>query len=258
MSLGAAVTETVSALGAADRLVGIDATSRGIVDRENVKLLGFYKRITAEGVLSLNADLVLATHDAGFPATFEQLKQVGVRVIRLPRLNSAAAAISQVEIVAKAVGRVEQGQRLVEEIRATLARLAADRKASSAAPKMLFIYARGAGALLVGGRDTTADAMISLIGGANVAAGVQGFKPLSPEYLLANPPQVLLMATHGYEALGKMSGLKAHPVLSKTPAVRNDAVIVRDAVQLLSFGPKFADRAATLAALVKEHTKRGQ
>ena len=257
VSIGAAVTETVDALGAGDRLVGIDATSQGIIDRDDVKRLGFYKRITAEGVLSVNADLVLATHDAGFPATFDQLRQAGVRVVRLPKLDSADAAISQVQIVAQALGRVDRGRSLVAEIRRTLARLAADRAQSDVAPKVLFIYARGAGALLVGGRETTADAMIALIGGSNAAAAVKGFKPLSPEYVLANPPQVLLLAAHGYRALGEMPGLKAHPVLSKTPAVRNGAVIVRDAVDLLSFGPKFAQRAAALAKLIKAPTDAG-
>ena len=203
--------------------------------------------------MSLRADLVLANAEAGFPQTFRQLKQAGVRVVRLPKVDSAASAIAHLEAVSLALGRVEHGKKLVNEIRQRLARLAAATEARAVSPKILFIYARGAGAMLVGGHTTTADAMIALVGGINVAAAVKGFKPLSPEFVLANPPDVLLLATHGYEALGEMSGLKSHPVLSRTPAVQKGAVIVRDARDLLSFGPRFAERASMLAAAVDGH-----
>ena len=258
VSLGAAVTETVVALGAGDQVVGFDSTSRGILPKEGVEELGFYKRITATGVLSLRANLVLATHDAGFPATFEQLRRTNVEVVRLEKVESAESAIAQITQVAAALGRGQQGRALIADIRRDLARLAARRERASHSPKMLFIYARGAGAMLVGGRQTTADAMIDLLGGINVAAAFEGFRPFSPEVLLAQKPAVLMLARHGFEALGQAEGLKAHPALSKTPAVRNGAVVVEDARDLLSFGPRFAARALNLAQRIDRLVVAGE
>ena len=253
VTLGAAVTETVVELGSADRIVAFDSTSTGILSSTQAKDLGFYKRISAVGVLSVRPTLVLATHDAGFAATFDQLRQARVRVVRLPTVASADGAIVQIELIAKAIGRVDAGEKLIAEIRGKLAALAKERTKGAAKRRMLFIYARGAGAMLVGGRQTTAHAMIELVGGANVAAAFEGYKPFSPEALVAQQPEVLLMTTHGFEALGGMSGLQSHVILSKTPAVMLKNVIVRPAKDLLSFGPQFARRArelcTTLAAL---------
>lgn len=251
VTLGAPVTETVAALGCADQVVGIDATSREIIARPDIKNLGFYKRITATGVLSVRANLLIATHDSGFPATFDQLQRAGVKVVRLPKVDSAASAIQQIEVIAEAVGKVSEGAALIELAKSQLARLKEMRPDEKDRPRTLFIYARGAGAMLVGGRETVADAMIELAGGVNVAAGFEGFKPLSPEALIAEQPEVLLLTAHGFDALGGQAGLRAHPVLSRTPAVVENRVVVREALELLSFGPRFAERALALAPLLK-------
>ena len=248
-SLGAAVTETVAALGCTDQVVAIDSTSAGIL-ADDVKDLGFYKRITATGVLAVKANLVLATHGAGLPATFDQLRRTKVRVVNLPRVNSTASAIDQIGKIARAVDRKEAGEKLVDGIKKTLDALKT-KTAGQPPVKMLFVYARGAGAMLVGGRNTTADTMIELIGGTNVASAFDNYKPFSPEVLLAEGPEVLLLTQHGYDALGGKQALQIHPVLSKLPAVQRHAIIVRPARELLSFGPRFADRAAELAEAIE-------
>ncbi len=255
VTLGSAATETVVALGHGKQIVGIDSTSKGIVGGPAVKELGFYKKITAVGLLSVRPTLVIAIHDAGFPATFKQVERTNVRVVRLPRVASAEDGILQMQLIADAVGRSDDGQRMVAGIRRSLAALTARQNSRSSKARVLFIYARGAGAMLVGGRGTTAHAMIELVGGTNVAAAFQGYKPFSPEALVAEKPEILLMTTHGFDALGGMSGLKSHPVLSRTPAVMNGKVIARPARELLSFGPSFAQRAEALSEMIAVNKK---
>ncbi|MEM7674849.1 MAG: ABC transporter substrate-binding protein [Myxococcota bacterium] len=244
--LGAAVAETAMALGASARIVGVDSTSAGIIQGREVPDLGFYRRLSAVGILSVAPDLVLATHDSGPPPIFTQLEQARVRVVRLPQVASPASAVEQIEHIATAIGRVSEGQKLIERIEHQLKILHEKRTSLAEKPRMLFIYARGPGALLVGGSKTSADAMIALVGGTNVAGAFEGFKPLSPEALLANPPQVLLMTQHGLDAMGGTNGLRQHAILSKTPAVREERIHAQPARELLSFGPDFAARALAL------------
>jgi len=246
VTLGAAVTETVIALGASDHIVGVDSTSRNIITDRKVTNLGFYRRVSAVGILSVGPTMVLANHDSGPPPIFEQLRQAKVRVIRLPKVISSVSALEQIERISAALGKTAEGQKLIDNIEKQLKTLSERRAALPQKPRILFVYARGPGALLVGGKNTPADVMIDLVGGANVAGAFEGFKPLSPEALLANPPEILLMTTHGFDALGGMKGLQRQPILSRTTAVKTNRVVVRPARRLLSFGPDFAARALAL------------
>src|SRR5690606_25343981 len=65
-------------------------------------------------------------------------------------------------------------------------------KVIPAKPKVLFVYARGAGTLMVAGKNTPVDKMIALAGGQNAVTGFDDFKPLTPEALLANNPDYIL------------------------------------------------------------------
>ena len=51
-------------------------------------------------------------------------------------------------------------------------------------PRVLFIYARGAGTLFVAGSGTPAETMIELAGGRNAATGFADFKPLTAEAMI--------------------------------------------------------------------------
>ena len=66
VTVGGAITEIVYALGLEDRLVGIDTTSlyppQALQQKPNV---GYMRQLSAEGVLGLNPELILATAGLG-------------------------------------------------------------------------------------------------------------------------------------------------------------------------------------------------
>ena len=66
VSIGGAVTEILYALGLKDRVVAVDATS--LYPDEALKQkpsVGYFRALSAEGVLGLNPSLVLAIDGAG-------------------------------------------------------------------------------------------------------------------------------------------------------------------------------------------------
>ena len=64
VSLGGAATEILYALGCGDRIVAVDVTSRYPAATREKPNVGYYRSLSAEGVLALNPDLIVATDGA--------------------------------------------------------------------------------------------------------------------------------------------------------------------------------------------------
>ncbi len=108
-------------------------------------------------------------------------------------------------------------------------------------PKVIFIYARGAGALNVAGDNTFASSLIQLAGAQQAVSGFDGFRTLTPEALAAANPDYLLFFTQGFEALGGEQGILNIPGVKETTAGKNRAFIHMDASLLNNFGPRLGD-----------------
>jgi iron complex transport system substrate-binding protein len=102
--------------------------------------------------------------------------------------------------------------------------------------KVLFIYARGAGTMLVSGTGTSVDAMIKLAGARNAVQEFSDFKPLSAESLVVAQPDVILMFPDGLQSMGGLEGLLKVPGVAQTPAGKARKIITMDGELLTGFG----------------------
>ncbi|WP_051535782.1 ABC transporter substrate-binding protein [Asaia platycodi] len=78
------ITETLYALGASDRIVGIDITSTYPVSalREK-KSVGYMRQLSSEGILSLKPDLILAMNDSGPANAIDQVMESSTPIVML-------------------------------------------------------------------------------------------------------------------------------------------------------------------------------
>jgi iron complex transport system substrate-binding protein len=236
--IGGALTEIVYALGAGDRLVGVDTTSVFPSEAQKLPQVGYQRQLSAEGVLAQKPDLVIATADAGPRAVLRQLREAGIRVEIVPIGYSPHAVQDKVRRVAAALGLVRQGQALEKRLDAAWRDLDAQLGTASSRPRVLFILAHAGPALMVAGRETAADAMINLAGGVNALEEMEGYKPLSPEAVIGGAPEVILITGEGLETVGGTAKLWDKPGLAKTPAARSGRVVAMNALYLLGFGPR--------------------
>lgn len=250
VSLGAAVSETVAALGAADRLVGVDQSSSYPEEAlAGIPRTGYVREVSAEGILSLSPTLVLASVDTGPPEVIAQIEEAGVPVAIVPEDDSLSGAAGRVEFVATLLGTEEAADSVIagmETDESRLVRMISDAPADER-PSVVFVYARGAGTVLVSGDATSADAMIELAGGRNALEGFTGYRPLTPEAAIAAEPDYLLFTTSGLGSLGGPEGLAAIPGIAQTRAYAENRIIAFDDTYLLSFGPRTASAAYDLA-----------
>jgi len=250
VALGGSVTETLFALGAGDRLVGVDQSSVYPPEAYALPQLGYFRQLSAEGVLSLNPSLVLAVADSGPVTAIAQLRAAGVPVLLVPSVPSIEGARTKIRTIARAVGLTEAGERLIDGLQADLEKAAALPVDEASAVRILFIYARGSGTLNVSGTGTAADAMIRLAGARNAVEGYEDYRPLTAEATVAAAPDVLLVLTRGLESVGGVDGLLKVPGLGLTPAGRARRVVAMDDALFLGFGPRLGEAVLLLKHLL--------
>ncbi|MBE1162425.1 heme/hemin ABC transporter substrate-binding protein [Dyella acidiphila] len=246
VSLGGDITETIYALEAQGKLVGVDSTSEWPDAAHKLPNVGYVRQLNAEGILALRPTEVIATHDAGPAAVLEQLRGAGVTLHLLPASRAPQDVLAKVSEVGQLLGADAQAQSLNSRLTHTYADLHARVAAMQQHPRVVFLLSAGAGQFLAAGRDTAADAAIALAGGSNAVQAYSGYKPLSAEALVAAAPQVLVVMSERSDGSGDSAAVLALPGVAQTPAGKHRQIVFVDGQALLGFGPRNAQSELTL------------
>jgi len=241
VALGSATTETLFALGVGDRVVGSDLSSMHPAEAAALPKVGYFRQFSAEGVLSLAPDRVLASHESGPAVGLGRLRDAGVALTVLGPANNLEEGRANVRAIAVAVDRVAEGEALIAKIDAQVAELEGLRARASARPRVLFIYARGPGSVMVAGHETPAAEMLRLAGADNAIDAFAEFKPISAEAVIEARPDFIVIPSRGLESIGGAEGLRAQPGVAQTPAGAPGHVVAVDDLKLLGFGPRVGD-----------------
>lgn len=248
VAIGGSITEIIYALGAEDRLVAVDSTSLYPEVATELPDVGYMRRLSAEPILALEPDHILAIADAGPKPVLDQLREAGVEITVIDDQPSPEGIVDKIKDVAEALDLADQGKALAGQVEADFDALAAEVDEVAVPPRLMFVLNTGRGAPMVGGTGTSADAIIRLAGGENAVTGLDGYKPLSPEAAIQAAPDVILTMNRSVDISGGKEALLALPDIALTPAGQNQALISMEGLFLLGFGPRTPDAARTLAA----------
>ncbi|AEA44687.1 heme/hemin ABC transporter substrate-binding protein [Fluviicola taffensis] len=247
VSLNGSVTEIIYAVDSQKELIGVDVTSTFPAAAEKLTNLGHVRKLAIESLLALNPSHVVMLEDEVSPDLKSKLKQAKIELVTFKHPNSLEESKSLVKEVASWLGKSDKATEIVSKIDSDIKNISKlDKK-----PKVLFVYARGAGTLMVAGEQTPLEKMIVLAGGENAGKGFTDFKPLTSESVIAANPDVILMFTSGAQSLGP-DGIFNVPGVSSTNAGKNKALIQMDGQLLSGFGPRVAD---AIVELNKEFKK---
>lgn len=248
VSVGSALTEIFYALGAENLLVGVDTTSLYPPQAKSLPQVGYMRALSAEGVLSLKPTLILATTGAGPASTLDQLKATGIEVVILPDHYDYDSVANKIEAVGKATGKAAEADTLIARGWADMKSLA-DRLATAPdRPRVLFLLSMSGGAPQAAGRDTAAGGIIRMAGGVNAIDGYAGYRPLTPEAMIASRADYILVPRQSVESLGGVNKVLDQPAIRQTPAGRSGKLLQFDILLLLGFGPRTPQAATELAA----------
>lgn len=238
VALGGTLTEIVFALGLGEAVVGVDASSVYPVAATALPQVGYYRHVSAEGIISLGPNLVIHSDGAGPPTAFEQIKTAGIETLVVPEPDDLDGARARIVALAEALDRTPQAASILDRFDAEIAAARRLSAATEHRPRVLFLYARGADTLLISGHTTPADLMVREAGGQNCVTAFEGFRPLSAESVIAAAPEVIVVPERSLESIGGVEGLREQPGLNETPAARSGRLVALDDLALLGLGPR--------------------
>ena len=248
LCIGGDVTEIVYALGAGARVTAVDTTSQyppqALKEKASV---GYMRALSSEGVISVGATLVVASERAGPPEVVKTLKATTVPYVEVADDYSPEGLVKKIRLIARAIGSEAEGERVAEAVTAGFASLAPLRGKIRRPVRALFVLGVQNGRVMIGGKGTSADAILKLAGAENVAAGVSGFRPVGDEAILELAPEVIVgmrrVSGNDNHDLSQLLALKG---VQATPAGAARRLVLMDGSYLLGFGPRAPDAARDL------------
>lgn len=238
LSIGGSITEIVHALGEEDRLVARDTTSLYPKKALNLPDVGYIRRLSAEGVLSVRPDLILALEGSGPPETMDALEAANIPIVMVDEGYTAEAITAKIRTVGKALGVHKKAEMLVAETSEKLIAVLKAGKNISVPKKVLFVLTERGGRIMAAGAETAAASIIDLAGAENVFSHISGYKQIADEAIISAQPEVILMM-EPVGGHGKSDDeILNHPAIAATPAGEKARIVRMDGLLLLGFGPR--------------------
>lgn len=237
--LHGAITETVAALGFGKNIVATDVTSEYPAFVKNLPKVSRNRQVSPESILAFTPDLVLAMEKDITREMRFQFKAAGIRLVGIKQQFSPQGATDFIRDIGAALGTVPKAETLARQTASDIQKAQSTiKQAGHKAAKVLFIYARGAGAMTVSGRGSSMDAIIHLAGAANAVKEFADYKAYSTEMLVKTNPDVILMFDFGASSLGGTAGILSLPGIASTNAGKNKRIILMDGPLLTGFGAR--------------------
>lgn len=247
VSLSGAVSEVLVSLGEEENIVGVDVTSTYPKSLKNTATdLGHVRAITIEPLLALQPTVVYASDKDINPDLMKQIKDANITLHLINQEFSPEGTVNLIKEVATSLNK-ENYQPMIDSMNDKLEKVVP----FETKPRVLFIYARGAGNMMVAGQKTPLDAVIDLAGGVNAAQGFEDFKPFTPEALLEANPDVILMFDSGLQSIGGVEGILNIEGVAQTNAGKNKKIIAMDGQYLSGFSPRLGDAVLELNQKLK-------
>ncbi|WP_118133929.1 hemin ABC transporter substrate-binding protein [Oceanicella sp. SM1341] len=235
---GGDLTEIAFALGEGARVVAADTTSNYPAAVEALPKVGYLRALPAEGILAQAPDLMIAGPEAGPPPVLEQLRAAGLEIATGPEGITPDVVPQKIRFVADALGVPERAEPMVAAFEAEMTELAGLAEGFTDHPRVLFLLAVQEGAPLVAGSGTEAGEMIRLAGGVNAVEGIEGYRPMTPEAIIAAAPDVVLMMRDFLGRYGGAEAILARPDIAQTEAGREGRLVAMDGMMLVGYGPR--------------------
>jgi iron complex transport system substrate-binding protein len=252
--------EIIWALGAQDRIVGVDLSSTYPAEIKNVQTVGYHRALSAEGILSLHPTAVIQDGNIGPPQVVEQLQQLNIPLKSFTAKNNS---LEGTKALIREMGVFFHKEQKAEELCGKLDAQSADAlnraKQFPENPRVAVIhFGRASNVYLVVGKGGEGDGgaasqMIEWAGG-QMAVDAKGMQRMaSPELIAQANPDVILVTDFGFDRLGGSTDeIKALPGVATSNAAKNDRIYRIEENQLMYFGPRTGENIDKVAAIIHQ------
>lgn len=242
---GGSITELVYAIGAGNKVVGVDETTSYPEQTQALPHIGYWKQLSTEGILSLRPSTFVTWDDAEPKMVLRQLAQHNVKVISLPRTPATfELMLKNIRTLAISLDKQKEAEALIGSLQSRLAVINAKNSQIKQKVKVMFFLSPGGGIPQVAGKTSVADTILHLAGGENIATH-ENYRIYSAEAIIAANPELIVITTQSQKnqtgGLRASEGLASVPGVSMTQAWKNQRIIEIDQSLILGMGPRIVD-----------------
>jgi iron complex transport system substrate-binding protein len=251
VSLTPAVTETLFAVGAGDRVVATDDSSDYPAEAKPLPDVVTFGTVDVEKILALAPDLVIAG-GAGFTSA-DAIAQL--RALKIPVLVVSTPSIDgiykDIELVGRAVGEADAASAITTKMRADMTAIATAAAAESAKtakpPRVLYDvgYIDATGQIYGPAEGSFLAEMVGMLG-VDVITGDKVTYEIPLEKLISRDPEVIILGTNAFYTPTPASIAK-RPGWSALSAVKNGDVRSVSDTEITRPGPRLATGMRNLA-----------
>ncbi|MBS0301123.1 MAG: ABC transporter substrate-binding protein [Proteobacteria bacterium] len=238
VSLLPSLTETVCALGACDRLVGVDRYSNWPASVQKLPQVGGGLDPNVEAVVALKPDVVLIGVSSRASV---RLRALGLRVVALEPKTLAGMRRATERLGAL----LQQPQAAVALLRQIDAGVQAAAQSVPAAARGQRVYYEVDAAPHAAGRGTFIDELLTTLGLVNIIdASLGPYPKINPELVVRADPDLIMVSQQGAAQLARRPGW------AQLRALRQGHVCAFDATQrdiLVRPGPRIPEAALLMA-----------
>lgn len=252
--------EIIWALGAQDKVVGVDLSSTYPPEIKNVQTVGYHRALSAEGILSLHPSVILSDdNNMGPPQVVEQIKGLNIPIKSFEaKNNSIDGTKALIREIGAFFGKQQRAEELCNTLDQQLAAAQEEVKKYNDHPRVAIIhFGRASNVYMVvgktGGEGGASGRMIEMAGG-EVAIQSDGMQRMaSPEVVAQANPDVILVTSYGYDqAGGTVDAIKQLPGVATSNAAKNNKIYRIEEGEAMYFGPRTGDNLIKLAKLIHQ------
>ncbi len=246
VSLAPSNTEMLFAIGAGSQVVGRDEVSDYPASASEVASIGStFGELNTEAILALEPDLVLAA-DITAPEQIQSLEALGLTTFVVPNPTDFDGLYDNLLTIGEITGHLDEAADVANELRSRMEAVAS--LTADVEPTTVFYEIDGSdpNAPWTTGSSTFQDLLIELAGGANVAAGIQGWGQIDLEELVIQDPEVIVYATGTFIVTTSQS-LSERPGWGGIAAVQSGRVFSIDTNWIDRPGPRLINGLEAMA-----------
>lgn len=238
VSLAPSITEILFELGLNEKIVGVtDFCNYPEEAKKKPKIGGFFNP-NIEIIVSLKPDLVIGIPNLGNKRIIKDLSSLNTPTLMVKSflINDI---LNSILMIGKTTGVMSRAEDLVLDLRKGMEKIE-DLIQGSKKIKALFVFSYEP--LIVAGKETFVDELISLAGGINIVSDVKGrYSRYSIEEVISKEPEVIITTVHGNSSylLKESENVRGWERWKDLPAVKSGRIYAVDKDFFFRPGPRF-------------------
>lgn len=192
VSVSPAVTEILFALGAGDMLVGRTDYCNYPAQAATVPSIGGISNLNVEHVVSLKPELIISGSMVP-QATVSQFEKLGIPLVCVIEKSNFQGLYDNISQIGQLVGRVKAADSLNRQLKELVAQSVVLHQ-DSTLPTVYYVVGFGNSGNFTAGGNTFINDIITMAGGRNIAADMEGWSYSLESLMMQDPDYILIRA----------------------------------------------------------------